>query len=633
MREAFFNFRSLSRIEPVPWNSKTAAAFLSLVCIWGALFALTWAHWGSLTVDCGREMYVPAELASGRTLYADLWYPYTPGAPYLNSFLFRVFGVHLNTLYWAGALAALGSACFLFLTGLQFGYLAAAWTAGAVLLMQSFGGNIHSFPLPYSFGTVYGFFSVCICLWLMMRAVPSSNPGWMLAAGLAAAVALLMKQEMGGPCFAALALLVAMRGIREQSFRVIARDLLALLPGAALSAAVIVWMFALRGTEFLTQENLLTWPTAYFMKRYGEVWLALTGLSLDRAVAMKSLFSLLVSAVLWLALRWILVRFGGRQWLFWAGFLGLAAVVALALYPSNGSESVGVARLSHWLVLPPAAPFYVAILTLPAVWLWWRSRFDFGAARVVVLFFLSAGVGARILLRMVPIYYPIFYDGAVVLCIMLVIAWLVDVRMAHQTRTEVRNTRATALLPYIATLAVVAIVAFPMYRKALDEVPLATARGVIYTSPQQAAAYRSLLDFIADHRRADESFLSVPEDVSIYFLAGIQCPLRVYLFTPGVVAPGKMTEETLQEIRQKQVRYVIWSNRMFPEYGTAEFGVDFNQPIGQYLKSAYRPLQTIGEDGGTDTWSAVIWERKDADASAGSEAVSSAIARAADGKF
>jgi len=48
-----------------------------------------------LTVDCGRELYVAAELASGRTLYSDVRYPYTPSSPYVNSVLFQLFGFQL----------------------------------------------------------------------------------------------------------------------------------------------------------------------------------------------------------------------------------------------------------------------------------------------------------------------------------------------------------------------------------------------------------------------------------------------------------------------------------------------------------------------------------------------------------
>ena len=78
-----------------------------LVVLWLFLAWWSWAHWGSPTVDCGREAYVPSVLAQGKTLYKDVWYPYGPAAPYLNSLLFRLFGVHLNVLYVAGLASVL----------------------------------------------------------------------------------------------------------------------------------------------------------------------------------------------------------------------------------------------------------------------------------------------------------------------------------------------------------------------------------------------------------------------------------------------------------------------------------------------------------------------------------------------
>ena len=149
-------------------------------------------------------MYASAELVSDKTLYSDGWYLYPPGSRYLSSVLLRLFGIHLTVLCWAGALAALESAIFLFL----------------------------------SFGAVYGCFSASHCLRLSVKACSSPRVGWMLADGIAA-------------------------------------------PGFLLSAAVIYWMISLRGAEFLTQENLASWPSSHFMRKYGPLWLSTTGLVLS----------------------------------------------------------------------------------------------------------------------------------------------------------------------------------------------------------------------------------------------------------------------------------------------------------------------------------------------------------------
>ncbi len=88
-------FSRLASGPPARWNLKTLGGLLALIVIWAAWLYGTWAHWGNLTADCGREMYVPTVLSEGKTLYRDVWFNFRPAAPYFNSVLFRIFGIHL----------------------------------------------------------------------------------------------------------------------------------------------------------------------------------------------------------------------------------------------------------------------------------------------------------------------------------------------------------------------------------------------------------------------------------------------------------------------------------------------------------------------------------------------------------
>jgi hypothetical protein len=60
------------------WNQTTITALAMLVILWAVKLYTTWGAWGSLTVDSGREMYVPWALAQGKQLYRDVWFPYGP---------------------------------------------------------------------------------------------------------------------------------------------------------------------------------------------------------------------------------------------------------------------------------------------------------------------------------------------------------------------------------------------------------------------------------------------------------------------------------------------------------------------------------------------------------------------------
>ncbi len=58
----------------------------------------TYGTWGNLSIDSGREMYVPAVLAQGKMLYRDVFWIYSPLAPYVNAALFRLFGIRLEVI-------------------------------------------------------------------------------------------------------------------------------------------------------------------------------------------------------------------------------------------------------------------------------------------------------------------------------------------------------------------------------------------------------------------------------------------------------------------------------------------------------------------------------------------------------
>src|SRR4029077_15940476 len=182
---------------PAPWNRTTYIGLLTLVILWAARMYATWATWGSLTIDSGHEMYVPLVISEGKTLYRDIWYMHGPLAPYFNSFLYRLFGVHLNVLYWAGSLTALACAVLLYFTGMALSSWLVGWTVGAVLLIQAFDPGIFNFAFPYSYDTAYGSLSACVFLWFAIRAIRSRRGWWTLGAGSAAGAALLCKIEMG----------------------------------------------------------------------------------------------------------------------------------------------------------------------------------------------------------------------------------------------------------------------------------------------------------------------------------------------------------------------------------------------------------------------------------------------------
>jgi hypothetical protein len=606
-------FSGMPNGQPTAWNWKTAGGLATLVLIWAAWTYGTWENWGWLTADCGREMYVPTVLSEGKTLYRDIWYLYGPLAPYWNGFLFRAFGVHLSVLYWAGSLSALGSALFLYFAGMRMSSALAGWTAGALLLTQSFQHSLFSFPLPYSFASVYGCLTACAFLWLVIRSTQSPSTRWMFAAGIAAAVATLLKLEIGAACYAVLALLLVIRALRHKSWKFAARDIAACLPGIAACVIVLLWMVSLRGAEFITQENIMSWPTSFFMRTYGKFWLATTGLDITGEALFKSVertFILLgIFQGIHLLFSWR--RAHSRQVLL-RGALFLGALAFFATYLMSFEQIRDNVKILLWrealryLFFPQDMVLYVSIAAIAAWWYFWRHRAAAPSAATALTFTLSAVLAVRILLMTTPWGYSIFYDGPAILSALL-LAFQVVVQTGRSRRSIILGQSMLCVM----CLAAAGVNTKRQYETAFPPTTrLTTERGSIRVSKHLAAQYQAAIQFMKEQNALGEQVLSVPEDTSLYFLSATHCPTRVFTFDPGVVAPGRMTDEVIEQIARKPVRYLIWSNRTYPEYKAMRFGVEFDQTLGHYLLSNYhrvRPLLVdpvpLGE------WNAYIWER------------------------
>jgi len=585
-------------------------ALLMLVVLWAVKVYTTWAAWGDLTIDSGHEMYVPALLAEGKMLYRDVWFLYGPAAPYFNSYLFRLFGMHLNVLYWAGSFSALGSAIFLYLSGMRLSSWLVGWTAGAVVLMEAFQPSLFCFPLPYSFAAVYGCLVGCLFLWLVINASSSTEWPWMFAAGLAAAVALLMKLEFGIACYGTLALLIAVRSFSQRSGRLLAKDVVAILPGIAVCGLVIRWMVSIAGVEFITQENFMSWPTSYFMKVYGKTWLDLTGFAVTRSAFHEAMFRAIPLAV---------ALFVSYSVLWWnrsdkrATLIKVVLVLVALVYFArdiflNFLPPRRVEPTFSTVFFPPDMVLYVVVAAFTAWWFFWRRR---GPAAVrnpafPLLLSFSSLLAFRILMKMEPGGYAIYYNGPVILSFLLLLCLIVP-----RSRRPRRFVFLGELIICFGFLVPVALHTLAFEAKTRNYVPLTTERGTVRVSKHLAENYKAAIEFMKEKASLGQSVLSVPEDTSLYFLSGTYCPTRVFLFTPGVLVPGKMTDDVIREIERKHVNYLLWSNRIFPEYGVPVFGKDFDRRFGDYLKSRYRPVApVIPNTGSYLQWTAIVWERK-----------------------
>jgi hypothetical protein len=406
----------------------------------------------------------------------------------------------------------------------------------------------------------------------------------------------------------------------------------------------------------------MTWPTSYFMKAYGKMWLQHTGFDLSAGALLAAFGHICMFAAVAIGLRWFLRRTqtnGGLVFLIvglstaafaclpvvvlmkaamfltentlFAALLCIAIFVMVAialrvfvrqkrdwsalLFATLGLSVGAAACLTPVVALKGALLLrriffpadMVAIVGLAALACWWfrfRRGLSSESLAICAVFTLPVLLAFRILMRMEPAGYPIYYNGTVILAFLFLLSALVAPRSAALRSASLRGELLVCCCCSLWVIADAPVFAQRHTRLA----PLETERGVVRTRPDMVRNYQQAIAFMKEKAAAGESVLSVPEDTSLYFLSGTLCPTRVYQFTPGVLVPGKMTEEVINELERKKVRYLLWSNRSFAEYGLQAFGRDYEPVFAGYLTSHFRPLGPSAVNGGPG-WAAVVWER------------------------
>ena len=81
-------------------NSPSEVVGIVVVVIVGIAMAwLSWLKWCDPIIDFGRELYIPWALCQGKILYKDInMFFYGPLSYHVNASLFKIFGVHINTI-------------------------------------------------------------------------------------------------------------------------------------------------------------------------------------------------------------------------------------------------------------------------------------------------------------------------------------------------------------------------------------------------------------------------------------------------------------------------------------------------------------------------------------------------------
>lgn len=126
--------------------------------------------------DCGREAYLAQEVMRGKVLYKDLLNIYGPLSYQLNAFFFKLFGLHLNTLFIVGNFIAYGIALTIYFIARFFTteFLSFSFAVFTTVIGVA-SSSVFNFVFPYTFAMTYALLAVLLSIVLMLMHFKTSK--------------------------------------------------------------------------------------------------------------------------------------------------------------------------------------------------------------------------------------------------------------------------------------------------------------------------------------------------------------------------------------------------------------------------------------------------------------------------
>ncbi len=567
---------------------KPIYAVLILIALFAVVAAASWQTWANPVIDGGREMNTPLRLLRGESLYSQVYYLYGPAAPFFNALLYRLFGIHLNTLYAAGLWGSLLLVLMAFYLGRMFmptyeALLAA--TSVLVLCIFKHSGNL---IFPYTFAVLYGTLLGTFALIAQVGYLKSYRAISLLGAGAASGLAVCCKLEFG---FAAIASLLVLLMTESPGQRArIAR--LALAPALAVPALIYGFVLAGIPAESMFKDTFIlpgTIPAELMYWNKMKLGLNDIGRTLRELISALALLGGAAAAISLAAARMAgepivsagLSRNVRRLWWLMSACWGLILVHVL-LFGTNWD-------MNPFRALP------VLCLVMIYYCVKWPDRIcaaDASRRTLLLVTAFSLAVMARVAIR-VPgggAY------GAGLLPVPLVLfLYMTTARFRFFIPSEAardHRRRAVLLLLTVALFAGAGVLAFRQVRSSTTW--LRTPRGNLGLPAPITSAMEQALEFLAQNTNPGEYVLALPEGSSLNFLADRQAPLRYEIVTPGFLT-NEGEQSAIRRIQEKGVRYIFLMNRPTSEFGPKAFGRDYCRTLMGWIEANYTPAAVFGE--------------------------------------
>ena len=131
---------------------------------------------GLLSIDTGREFYIPQQMLNGEMLYKDIYNIYGALSYQINAILFAIFGIKITTLYCAGILNSLTIVITIYLLSREFMKKGLSFMIStAIMFSLVFSTFLYNSNLPYAYAISYALSSFLLSVLFLIKYIKTED--------------------------------------------------------------------------------------------------------------------------------------------------------------------------------------------------------------------------------------------------------------------------------------------------------------------------------------------------------------------------------------------------------------------------------------------------------------------------
>lgn len=598
------NKRKPSRIgfkTQLPFDFSTFFSIVILICIGTIMLFLSWRKWPDLIVDFGGELYVPWQLMHGAVYNKDIIAGFGPLSYYINTFLFRIFGVN-----WM-VIAIFNIVLIIVLTWILYRFflkttdrvtatLTCAVFLGIFAFSQYTGTGNYNFVTPYSHHLTHGVILSFITLYLFDIYAQTRQNRYIITIGISLGLVFLTKFEVFSALFFAIIFgLLFIHYTEKTIIQDIVKKAGMFIAGLIMPPAVLI-AFLSQKTPFgeacsavLVQFQMLSNTSSISNVFYQKV----TGVDSPVANLGKLLIVTgwyVITIITVMLFVWFISRISREKLRKPVIYISLASIFLTAPYVVLSLPVFELFRALPLVLFALGIYLFIHLL---------RRQNTSRQQKNHVLSLLVMTIFAFGLLLKMILNAGIHHYGfalalpATLLCVMVFVYHIPKFWDSFYRETYFMRC-------CMVSLVVIIMFTLIYYSKWIYDkklLPVRTGKETILTyNPDftpQGVYYQTALDTIQAIMNKDETFVVLPEGVMLNYLARRRNPSPYLSFIPFVIEQhGENT--MLEGLIKGDPDYIVLLDRDVREFGYEKFGKDSGAKIMKWVNDNYSTVSRIG---------------------------------------